>query len=84
MPKITPGTIIKLVILSFFVGWGLSMLDVTPIELLRGVFNRFDQFLDWIARSFGTIMSYILIGAVVVVPIWAVLYLIDWSRSRGK
>src|SRR3546814_1153493 len=41
MPKITPGTILKLLILSFFVGWGLSLLDLTPLELMRGVFDRF-------------------------------------------
>jgi Na+/H+-dicarboxylate symporter len=84
MPKITLGTIIKLLIISFFVGWGLSVLDLTPMELLRSMFNRFDQILDWIGRSFGSIVSYVLIGAMVVVPIWLVLFLIDWSKQRGK
>lgn len=84
MPKITPGTILKLLILSFFVGWGLSLLDLTPMELMRGVFDRFDDLLDWVSRSFGTIISYILLGAVIVVPIWLVLLLIDWSKSRGR
>src|SRR3546814_4815518 len=73
MPKITPGTILKLLILSFFVGWGLSLLDLTPLELMRGVFDRFDDLFDWISRSFGTIVSYVLLGAVIVVPIWAAL-----------
>lgn len=84
MPKITPGTILKLLILSFFVGWGLSLLDLTPLELLRGMFDRFDQLLNWVSRSFGTIVSYVLLGAAVVVPIWAVLMLIDWAKARGK
>lgn len=84
MPKITVGTILKLLILSFFVGWGLSLLDLTPMELLRGMFDRFDDLFDWVSRSFGTIISYILLGAVIVVPIWAVLLLIDWSKSRGR
>lgn len=84
MPKITPGTILKLLILSFFVGWGLSLLDLTPMELMRGVFDRFDDLLDWVSRSFGTIISYILLGAVIVVPIWLVLLLIDWSKSRDR
>ena len=69
MPKITPGTILKLLILSFFVGWGLSLLDLTPLELLRGMFDRFDQLLNWVSRSFGTIVSYVLI---------------DWAKARGK
>lgn len=84
MPKITPGTIVKLLIISFFVGWGLSVLDITPLELLRGVFERFDALLNWVSRSMGEIVSYVLIGAMIVVPIWAVLYLIEWSRQRGK
>lgn len=84
MPKITPGTILKLLILSFFVGWGLSLLDLTPMELLRGVFDRFDDLFAWVSRSFGTIVSYVLLGAVIVVPIWAVLLLIDWMKTRGR
>ena len=84
MPKITPGTILKLLILSFFVGWGLSLLDLTPLELMRGVFDRFDDLFDWVSRSFGTIVSYVLLGAVIVVPIWAVLLLIDWTKTRGR
>ena len=84
MPKITAGTIVKLLILSFFVGWALSFFHLTPMELLRSVFDRFDQILDWLGRSFGSIVSYVLIGAMVVVPIWLVLFLIDWSKQRGK
>ena len=84
MPKITVGTILKLLILSFFVGWGLSLLDLTPMELLRGMFDRVDDLFDWVSRSFGTIISYILLGAVIVVPIWAVLLLIDWNKTRGR
>ncbi len=84
MPKITPGTIVKLLIISFFVGWGLSVLELTPLELLRGLFERFDSMLAWISRSMGSIVSYVLIGAMIVVPIWAILYLIEWSRQRGR
>lgn len=84
MPKITPGTIVKLLIISFFVGWGLSVLDLTPLELLRSVFTRFDAMLSWVSRSMGEIASYVLLGAMIVVPIWGVLYLVEWSRQRGK
>lgn len=84
MPKITPATIVKLLIISFFVGWGLSVLDLTPMELLRGMFDRFDAVLNWVSRSMGDIVSYVLIGAMIVVPIWAILYLIEWSRQRGR
>lgn len=84
MPKITPGTIVKLLIVSFFVGWGLTALNLTPLELLRGVFERFDAIVGWVSRSMGEIISYLLVGAMVVVPIWALLYLIEWSRQRGK
>ena len=84
MPKITVGTILKLLILSFFVGWGLSMLDLTPLDVLHGVFARLDSFLDWIGRSFGSIVSYVLVGAMIVVPIWALLVAIDWAKQRGR
>ena len=32
MPTITPGTILKLLILSFFVGWGLSLLIAAAFD----------------------------------------------------
>lgn len=84
MPKITAGTIIKLLIISFFVGWGLSVLDLTPLELLQNVVARFDQLFGWITRSFGSIVSHVLVGAMIVVPIWAALLAIDWAKQRGK
>jgi hypothetical protein len=84
MPKITVGTILKLLILSFFVGWGLSLFDLTPLDLVRDMVAAIDRLIGWVGRSFGEIVSHVLIGAIIVVPIWAIVVLIDWSKQRRK
>lgn len=82
MPKITLATIVKLVLASFLVGMALAFLDVTPHELfawLRGLAAGIvADFWGWV--SWGA--SYVLIGAVVVVPLW--LLSLAWKALRGR
>lgn len=82
MPKITPGTVLKIVILCFFVGWGLSLFDLTPLDLVRRFVDNVDEALAWLAGSAGTILSYILLGAVIVVPIWVLTLVYDYVKQR--
>ena len=74
------GVIIRLVLLSIVVGVILSTLGITPrnffyqIEvLLRRIYDLgFDTF-DWL-------LGYLLLGAMVVVPIWLIARLISTLR----
>ena len=82
MPKITVSTIVKLVIACFLVGLALVYFNVSPQELLVDMFNLAKRFVQWCASKFGDAMTYILLGAVVVIPIWLVFYLLRAVRGR--
>lgn len=72
---------IKLVLLSILVGFVLTVLGLDPrnilwsIEaLIRSIFNLgFDAF-DWLWR-------YLLLGAVIVIPIWLIMRLLQSRRG---
>ena len=70
---------LKLLVVSLLVGWFLSWLAWSPFEVwlwLRGL--ALDA---WLAA--GTFVDYILIGAVIVVPVFLVLRLVSYRGSRG-
>lgn len=85
MPKGAVGTIIKLLIASLLVGLVMHWFGITPRNLIH-------NFGDSVVRIFGTLTSfidwavdYILVGAVIVVPIWLIVFLADRAkRNRGS
>jgi len=82
MPRITLATVVKLVVASILVGAAMAYLDVQPLEVWRWLADRLRDVLADI-RSYATrALTYLLLGAVVVVPIWFVSYL--WRALRRK
>jgi hypothetical protein len=82
MPRITLATVVKLVVASILVGAAMAYLDVQPLAVWRWVAARLRDALADI-RSYATrALTYLLLGAVVVVPIWFVSYL--WRALRRK
>ena len=82
MPRITVGTVVKLLVLSLVVGLILVGLNVDPKNVLYSLRDGAIRLFDMGVDVFGWAFSYILIGAVVVIPIWLALYL--WRYMRGK
>jgi hypothetical protein len=82
LPRITAGTVVKLVVASLCVGLILAYFDTDPLELLGWARGRFTAMIgdaaDWVQWS----IKYIFIGAVIVIPIWLIGYL--WRAARGK
>jgi hypothetical protein len=78
-----PGrTLFRLLLAALIVGLLLSLFDLRPEELLRALG-------DSVADAFGSAVAlvrwaipYLLLGAVVVAPIWLVMTL--WRAIRGK
>ncbi len=77
------GVLIRLVLLSIVVGVILSALGITPrnffyqIEvLLRRIYDLGFETFDWV-------LGYLLLGAMVAVPIWLVARLIN-ALQRSK
>lgn len=81
MPQITVGTVIKLILLSLVVGLLLNWFNVSPQDVLRDFFGNIDAVMQWSIDVFGSAASYILLGAVIVVPIWAILFALRWLRQ---
>lgn len=82
MPRITLGTIVKLLIACFVVGLMLSMLEINPQDVLRWLVDLVKGIVEWSVSVFGKAMTYILIGAVLVIPIWLIVQL--WRAINGR
>ena len=72
MPKINASTIVKLIIACLLVGLVLSILDIDPWNILAS-----DQALSFLSGPWLTI----LMGAIVIIPIWAILYFLKVAKN---
>lgn len=78
------STIFKLAVICFVVGWVLVQFDITPEAI-------FDNFGDTVLKVYETARDalewsagYIVIGAVIVVPIWLISILFGALKTRGR
>jgi len=72
MPKINASTIVKLIIACMLVGLVLSILDIDPWNILAS-----DQAPSFLSGPWLTI----LMGAIVIIPIWAILYFLKVAKN---
>lgn len=70
MPTITIGTIIKLLVASIVVGALMAWLDVRPNDLVQWVGDTARDLIGGAFANLQSLLSYMLLGAVIVVPIW--------------
>tara|TARA_R110001606_G_scaffold299243_1_gene447041 strand:- start:230 stop:487 length:258 start_codon:yes stop_codon:yes gene_type:complete len=82
MPRITGGTVVKLLVLSLVVGLILAGLNIDPQNILVSMRDGAIKLFDMGVELFGWAFTYVLIGAVVVIPIWLIMYL--WRYMRGS
>ena len=80
--RVTIGTVIKLALASLVVGLILAALGVTPADLLARVSGMAQGLWEAARGVLGWAGSYMLLGALVVLPIWLVRYL--WRRMSGR
>lgn len=83
MQKSVFSTIVKLAILSLLVGMALAFFDITPQKLLQNLGSTVIQIYELVLRFFRWAIEYILVGAVVVLPIWFALYLVRVARKKS-
>lgn len=82
MPKISGSTIVKLLIACFLVGMSLTVLNLDPRTLMTESLHMLKDLAQWSISNFGDAVSYIMLGAVIVLPIWLISYLLRLLRSR--
>lgn len=82
-------TAIKLIVASVIVGAFLAFWGVSPREFWSGVFDFFRGVLGWLGDSVGEIvgnlLTYLLFGAAIVVPVWIVMRILNGpGAGRGS
>jgi lipopolysaccharide export LptBFGC system permease protein LptF len=83
MPKNVGSLILKLIIGSFFVGWFLTLFDITPLDLLKDLTGTIGQIYATALDTVRWAADYILLGAVIVVPIWAIVAGLNYVQKRS-
>ncbi len=71
LPPIRLGKIVKLALLCLVVGLVLSAIGVEPLEFWSWAGSVASGLYNWLVGVFGKLGSYVVIGAAVVIPIWA-------------
>lgn len=76
------STVVKLALACFLVGLLLNFFDIDPVNLMKNlpdtVYKVFDLLLGWTRRA----VPYILLGAIVVIPIWLIRVALRAARNR--
>lgn len=67
------GVLVRLLIMSFVVGLVLTVLDVNPNDIIIWIENRLRYLTSFGFETFEEVGAIMLLGAVVVVPIWLAL-----------
>lgn len=69
------NTIFKIVFFSFLIGIIVSFFEINPKELLANFGETVQDIFAVVADIIEWAVQYILLGAVVVVPIWLIFFL---------
>ncbi len=84
MPKNLGSLLIKLLVASFLVGWGLTLFDITPLDLLKDLTGTIGQIYSMALDTVRWGADYILLGAVIVVPIWAIVAGLNYLQRKSR
>lgn len=82
MPRNIGGTILRLFILSLVVGIVLSVFDIDPEGLLGSIGGTVESIFNLLVDALEWAVPFVLIGAIVVVPIWLILVVLRLARRR--
>jgi uncharacterized oligopeptide transporter (OPT) family protein len=77
------GVLVRLVLLSIVVGVVLSALGITPQNFFYQINVLLRRIYDLGFGAFQSVVEYLVLGAMVVVPIWLIARLIKTAR-RGS
>ena len=75
------STFVKIALASLLVGVALAFLDITPEDVLKDVGLTPEQLLFYLDWSLRWAMPHVILGAVVTVPVWIVIYLFRPPRA---
>jgi uncharacterized oligopeptide transporter (OPT) family protein len=76
------AVLLRLVVVSFIVGMLLVWFGIEPGDIVESAARVFHRMVDFAFTDFQRFGRMLLTGAIVVVPIWLLLRLLDSRRSR--
>ena len=86
--RITPGDILRLVLISVVVGLILAAFRVDPrrlwVDFFGTIVDAWREFIDISADLVTWGLDYFLLGAVLVIPIWLIVHTIRAMRRRPR
>ena len=82
MQKSALSTIVKLAVISLLVGFALVFFGIEPTDLVKSLGSTVVSIYQLVLEFLRSSMKFVLIGAVVVVPIWLVFYLIGLAKKK--
>ena len=71
---------VRLLLISLIVGAVLMWLDIRPAEIIYGVQRLIQRLWDLGFGAIHVVVEYVIAGAVIVVPIWIVLRLMNTGK----
>lgn len=75
MPQNVIGTIFKLLLASLILGFVLNFFEIDPKDLLQNFGETIQNLFAWAGDFVAASVQYVLVGAVIVVPIWLIVFL---------
>jgi uncharacterized protein DUF6460 len=72
----------RLLLVSILVGVVLSVLGLDPFDILQSLQRLVQSLWNTGFESFRWLWRYFLLGAVIVIPIWLIMRLINAPRGR--
>ena len=82
MPRITFSTLLRILVASLAVGMAMAFFGVQPADILSWLTSSVRETAANAQAWIGWTVKYVLLGAVVVVPIWVLWYLLHLLRRR--
>ncbi len=75
-------TIFKLAIVSLLVGLVMSWFDITPQSIIDNFGETIGKVYSLATSWLRWMVPYILLGATIVIPIWAILAILRLGKSK--
>jgi Domain of unknown function (DUF6460) len=72
---------LKILIASLLVGYVLSSLNITAEQVLNDVGVTPEKIFLWLQKSMKWALPNIMLGSIIIVPVWIVIYLFRPPRS---
>ena len=77
-------TLVKVVVASLIVGTIMSHFGITPDVLMKEAGLSQDRLIELARRGINWALPNLLLGSLVIVPVWFVIYLFRPPRARSE